>query len=242
MVTPRFVPSCTDKVLEELGKMAKEYDVHIQTHCSESDWQHQYSIERFGKHDAFVLDDFGLITNKTVLAHSVFLSDEDARLFAGKSASLAHCPLSNVYFSNAVMPLKRFHEMGVNVGAGTDISGGYATSMYSSIRQALISSRMLQDGVDPSIDREKRGVKNSAITLSNAFYTATVAGGKALNIAVGKLEKGYIADFQIVNLEELPIFGKLYEELSPQDILDKILLLSESSNIKEVWVQGSRVI
>lgn len=145
----------------------------------------------------------------------------------------------HAYFANSVLPLKDFRSKGVNVGMATDISGGYSPSMYQSIRQAVISSRMLQEGVNPSLLRDERGRPCSSITINNAFYSATVAGGIALNLPIGKLEKGYSFDVQIINMENnIPRF---YKEKNPEDLLHKILLLSESSNIKEVWVQGCRV-
>ncbi len=239
VVTPRFIPSCTPKALEGLGMLARKYDVHVQTHCSESDWAHQFVKEKYGVNDAKALDNFGLITEKTVIAHAPFLEPDDLKIIAGKKTSIAHSPLSNAYFANSVLPLKDFRSKGVNVGMATDISGGYSPSMYQSIRQAVISSRMLQEGVNPSLPRDERGRPCSSITINNAFYSATVAGGIALNLPIGKLEKGYSFDVQIINMENnIPRF---YKEKNPEDLLHKILLLSESSNIKEVWVQGCRV-
>ncbi|RKJ59685.1 guanine deaminase, partial [Butyricicoccus sp. 1XD8-22] len=69
VVTPRFIPSCTDEALEGLGRLAAKYDTHIQSHCSESDWEHEYVIDRFNKHDAFALNDFGLLQDKSIMAH-----------------------------------------------------------------------------------------------------------------------------------------------------------------------------
>lgn len=239
VVTPRFIPSCTSEALEGLGRLAKKYDVHVQTHCSESDWAHQFVKEKYGVNDAQALDNFGLITDKTVIAHAPFLESDDLRLIADKKPTIAHSPLSNAYFANSVLPFKDFSVKGVNIGMATDISGGYSPSMYQSIRQAVISSRMLQEGVNPSLHRNERGRAGSSITINNAFYSATAAGGIALKLPVGKLEKGYSFDVQIINTENnIPRF---YKEKNPEDLLHKILLLSESSNIQEVWVQGCRV-
>ena len=58
MVTPRFIPSCSDSVLHELGTISTEYQCRVQTHCSESDWEHQFVIDRFGQTDACVLHKF----------------------------------------------------------------------------------------------------------------------------------------------------------------------------------------
>ncbi|HBV66755.1 MAG TPA: guanine deaminase [Clostridiales bacterium] len=239
VVTPRFIPSCTSEALAGLGMLAKKYDVHIQTHCSESDWAHQFVKEKYGVNDAQALDNFGLITNKTIIAHAPFLEPDDLKIIADKKTTIAHSPLSNAYFANSVLPFRDFSSKGVNIGMATDISGGYSPSMYQSIRQAVISSRMLQEGVNPSLQRDERGRAGSSITINNAFYSATVAGGIALNLPIGKLEKGYSFDVQIINIENnIPRF---YKEKNPEDLLHKILLLSESSNIKEVWVQGRRV-
>jgi len=131
-------------------------------------------------------------------------------------------------------------DQGVNIGLATDISGGYSPSMYQSIRQAAISSKMLEEGVNPGIASNKRGLKNSAITLNTAFYMVTVAGGIALSLKLGKFEEGYIFDAQIVNVRKnLPSFN---QEKSKEDLLHKVLLLAEKDNITEVWVQGNRVI
>lgn len=239
VVTPRFIPSCTSEALEGLGMLAKKYEVHIQAHCSESDWAHQFVKEKYGLSDAKALDRFGLITNKTVIAHAPFLEEDDLELIAVKKTTIAHSPLSNAYFANSVLPLKYFASKGVNIGMATDISGGYSPSMYQAIRQAVISSRMLQDGVNPSLQSDVRGRKESSITLNNAFYSATVAAGIALDLPIGKLEKGYSFDVQIIDINNnIPRF---YKEKNIEDLLHKILLLSESSNIKEVWVQGNRV-
>lgn len=238
VITPRFIPSCTDESLYGLGRLAQKYDVHIQTHCSESDWEHDYVRKRFGNNDAQILNRFGLITDKTIIAHAPFLEEQDVDLLVSNGTSIAHCPLSNAYFANSVLPFRDFHSKGVNIGLATDISGGYSPSMYSAIRQAVISSRMLQDGVNPAIEKKERGREKSALTLNNAFYAATVAGGLALHLPIGKLEKGYSFDVQIISLSNIPRF---YPERSDEDLLHKILLLSESSNIKEVYVQGRKV-
>ncbi|MGI4748142.1 MAG: amidohydrolase family protein, partial [Janthinobacterium lividum] len=77
VVTPRFVPACTDRLLQGLGDIVRAGHCHVQTHCSESDWAHRHVLDRFGRSDAEVLDGFGLLTRRTVLAHANFLSPAD---------------------------------------------------------------------------------------------------------------------------------------------------------------------
>ena len=240
VVTPRFIPSCTDEALQGLSALAAKYNTHIQSHCSESDWQHEFSIERYGKNDAFALHDFGLLQEKSIMAHCTFLEDDDARLFASTGTAIAHCPLSNVFCSNGVLPTLHLHDFGVDIGLGTDISGGYSPSLFDNIRQAVISSRMLEEGVDTTLSANQRGVKNSRITINEAFYLATAGGGEALSLPIGKLEENFTWDVQIIDTNvrsaKLPIFDdELY------DIFQKIMYLARPENIKQVWVQGEKV-
>lgn len=242
VVTPRFIPSCSEEVLKGLGELAAKYDTHIQSHCSESDWEHNFVKERFGKNDAFALHDFGLLRDKSVMAHGNFLEEDDVELFAKTGTAIGHCPLSNAYFANAVIPIAHFSSKGVDIGLGTDISAGATPSLYDNVKQAVVSSRMLEDGVDATLPAEKRGTPNSRITINEAFYLATAGGGESLSLPIGRLEENYAWDVQIIDTEaegnKLPIFDEA-EEL--YDIFQRIMYLVKPVNIKEVWVQGEKV-
>jgi len=242
VVTPRFIPSCTDDVLKGLGELAAKYDTHIQSHCSESDWAHSYVKDRFGKNDAFALSDFGLLGDKSVMAHCNFLSDEDAKLFAETGTAIGHCPISNAYFANSVIPIARFLSNGVEIGLGSDLSGGFSPSLFDNTRQAVMSSRMLEDGVNPSLPAEERGVPLSRITMNEAFYLATAGGGESLSLPIGRLEEGYAWDVQVIDTTVFSAKLPIYDKNEPlQDSFQKIMYLARPENIREVWVQGEKV-
>ncbi|MFB5089282.1 guanine deaminase [Psychrobacillus sp. PGGUH221] len=242
VVTPRFIPSCTDDALKGLGELAAKYDTYIQSHCSESDWEHEYVQNRFQKNDAFALNDFGLLREKSVMAHCNFLNDADAELFAETGTAVSHCPVSNAYFANSVIPIAHLHSKGVEIGLGSDISGGFSPSLFDNARQAVISSRMLEDGVNTSLPADERGVSNSRITINEAFYFATAGGGESLSLPIGRLEENYAWDVQIIDTllpsARLPIFNS-NEDLI--DVFQKIMYLVRPENIREVWVQGEKV-
>lgn len=199
VVTPRFIPSCTDEALQGLGELAAKYDTHVQSHCSESDWAHGYVRDRFQKNDAFALHDFGLLRDKSVMAHCNFLSDDDAQLFADTGTAVALCPISNAYFANSVIPVSHFHEKGVEIGLGSDISGGFSPSLFDNVRQAVISSRMLEDGVNATLPAQDRGVPNSRLTIHEAFYLATAGGGESLSLPIGRIQENYAWDVQVID-------------------------------------------
>ncbi|AIQ21583.1 guanine deaminase [Paenibacillus sp. FSL H7-0737] len=242
VVTPRFIPSCTNEALQGLGDLAAKYDTHIQSHCSESDWAHGYVQERFQKNDAFALHDFGLLRDKSVMAHCNFLEEEDVELFAETGTAIAHCPISNAYFANSVIPIAHFHAKGVEIGLGSDISGGFSPSLFDNIRQAVMSSRMLEDGVNPSLPAQERGLLGSRIKIDEAFYLATAGGGKSLSLPIGRILEGYTWDVQIIDTKlpsaRLPIFDG-NEDL--EDVFQKMMYLARPENIREVWVQGEKV-
>lgn len=238
VVTPRFIPSCTDEALQGLGQLAEKYDTHIQSHCSESDWEHQYAYNRYGKSDTEMLHSFGLLTDKSVMAHAGLLSDADMQQFADTGAAVAHCPISNAYFGNAVTRVKQLmDDYQVKVGLGSDISGGFSPSLYDNLKQAVISSRMLEDGVNPLLSAEQRGKAESRLSLNEVFYLATVGGGEALSLPIGKLDVGYAFDAQIIDVTRFPFI----EETDLDEVFQKSLYLAESEDIKQVFVQGELV-
>ena len=242
VVTPRFIPSCTDEMLEGLGKIAKEYDCHVQTHCSESDWEHSYVIERHGVRDTISLDNFGLLGNKTVLAHSNFIDDSDMQTIKQRQTGIAHCPLSNFYFSNAVFPARKALDKGLDIGLGTDISGGASPSLLHNCNQAITASRTLEEGVNPELPAEQRGSPNSRIDFKEAFWMATTGGGRALNLKIGQITAGYAMDAIVVDtaVPESNVF--VWDDRdSVEDVLQKIIYNADRSNITKVWVQGDQL-
>lgn len=238
VVTPRFIPSCTDESLHKLGALAKKYNTHIQSHCSEGDWEHEYVQDRCGQHDAFALHHFGLLGEKSTMAHCNFLSDEDAKLFAQTDTAIGHCPISNGYLANSILPIKKFLHYGIHIGLGTDISGGYSPSIYDNMKQTVLASQILEDGVNTKISSQERGVPNSRISINTAFYLATAGGGESLQLPIGRIQESYTWDIQIVDTTSFPIFNP-DEPLN--DIFQKIMYHTRSEHIKEVWVQGELV-
>jgi guanine deaminase len=241
VVTPRFIPSCTDELLTRLGRVARETGCHVQTHCSESDWEHEYVLARCGVTDTAALNGFGLLSRRTILAHGNFIgdADEDAILHAG--AGIAHCPLSNVYFSDAVFPLHRMLTRGVHVGLGTDIAGGASPSILENARHAVIASRILESGVDPTLSRTQRRSPGSRIDAVTAFWLATAGGGIALDLSIGLFREGYQFDAIVLDGQRPESNLHLGQDAAPDEILQKVVYHATRNDIVEVWVANRRV-
>lgn len=242
IVTPRFAPACTDALLEGLGELARATGTRTQTHCSESDWQHGHAVERFGTSDAEALDRFGLLGDHTVLAHGDHLGDDDLALLVRRGAGVAHCPLSNAYFANAVFPARRALDAGVRVGLGTDVAGGADPSLLRQCADAVTVSRLLDDGVDARIGPERRGVPGSRISIVEAFWMATAGGADLLGLPVGQIATGRQFDAVAVDLARPGSPLRIWDGIDDDArTFEKVVRLAGPSDISDVWVAGRRV-
>ncbi|KAJ3280057.1 hypothetical protein HK104_000960, partial [Borealophlyctis nickersoniae] len=162
IITPRFVPTCTPTLLRGLADLSTPHTVRIQTHASESEDQiafvkslHPPGAEWGTGTDVEVLDRCGIVKSGTVLAHTTRLTEAEETIIRKRGAGIAHCPLSNVFFGDAVLgvrglmrPKEVCGDAGteflppVKIGLGTDVAGGYAPSMLTAMRAAVISSRV----------------------------------------------------------------------------------------------------
>jgi guanine deaminase len=241
-VTPRFIPACTDAMLAGLAGIADEYGCHIQTHCSESDWEHRHVIDRLGASDAQSLDRFGLLTDRTILAHGIFVDDDDLAMIRTRDSGIAHCPLSNLYLSHAVFPARRALDQGVKLGLGTDIAGGASPSIFDNCRMAVSASRALEDGVDPALPPGERGTPGSSIDFREAFWMATAGGARALGLNTGRFAAGCAFDAIVVDTRVDDSNLTTWESMdSYDDVLQKIVYNAGRSNVTAVWVQGRLV-
>jgi guanine deaminase len=241
VITPRFIPSCSDELLRRLGRLAQESGCYVQTHCSESDWEHQFVLNRCGCTDTAALDTYGLLSRHTILAHGIFVSDADLEIITKRGAGIAHCPISNAFLSDAVFPLRRALQHGVHVGIGTDVAGGASPSILENARQAVIASRALECGVDAAQARERRGHPGARIDAATAFWLATAGGGLALDLPIGVFREGYQFDAVVIDGNAPGSNLRVDTDDTPEEVLQKITYHGSRSNIRNVWVANRRV-
>ena len=241
ILTPRFIPACTDETLTGLGQLAEETGVRIQTHVSESDWEHRYVLDRFGCTDTEALRRFGLVRSGSVLAHGDHLSDDDFSIISSAGAGVAHCPLSNSYFANAVFPARRALDAGVKVGLGTDIAGGAQPGLLGQAAHAVTVSRMLEDGVDPGQSAQDRGVPNSRLSIVDAFFLATVGGAALVDLPVGLIEVGRQFDALVINTTRPNAALQTWPVDDDARKFEKVVRLATPGDIDHVFVDGTRI-
>ena len=240
IVTPRFVPACTDELLRGLGELAASTGALVQTHCSESDWQHATSLERYGASDATALDRLGLVRDHAVLAHGGHLGDDDLDLLRRRGAGIAHCPLSNAYFGDAVTPVRRALDAGVRVGLGSDVAGGPRPGLLGQCADAVTMSRVLESGVDARVVTGERGVDGSRLTILDAFWLATAGGAELLGLDVGLLAPGRPFDAIAVDVARPGSALRRWDGVDDDArTFEKLVRLATPADLTHVWTAGA---
>ncbi|KAI9783027.1 MAG: hypothetical protein M1816_001604 [Peltula sp. TS41687] len=247
VLTPRFAPSCTPAALEKLGELHKETQLPIQTHISENISECDLVRELFPDSPSYaaVYDRYGLLTSKTILAHGIYLSNEERELIKQREAKISHCPVSNSALSSGAARVRWLLDGGITVGLGTDVSGGYSPSVLEAMRHAALVSRhvSLVEG-----DAAK-------LSMEEVLYLATRGGAKVLGIdhKVGGFEVGMEWDAQLIGLDLVPEGGGdggTNQAQGPVDIfgwenteerLAKWIFVGDDRNTLAVWVKGRLV-
>lgn len=229
IITPRFVPTCSVEILEELGKMAKEFDVPIQSHLSENTGEVEWVKELHPEHKnyASVYNCYDLFGQKpTVMAHCIYNTEEEVALMKNNEVYVAHCPHSNLNLSSGIMPVRHFLDNGVNMGLGSDISGGHKIS---------ISSVMAVSAQVSKIKWLETNKKLTPLTTSEVFYLGTKGGGQFFG-KVGSFQEGY--EFDALVIDDSNFFG---DGLTLEERLQRFIYLGDDRNIAERYVAGNKV-
>lgn len=228
MVTPRFAPTSTREQLDGLGKLASKYSAKVQSHISESKKELDWVRELYPERDSYtdVYEHYNLLKpNDTLMAHAIYLDDEEIEIMKRKEIRLVHCPDSNINVRSGIMPIKKYMKMGMKLGLGTDIAGGHKIAMNEAIVRAVQLSK-----IDCVINE-----KEDYLSITESFYLATKGGGEFFG-KVGSFESGYEFDALVIGCDSL--MEDLY---SVSDRLEKFLYTGDDRFIKEVYVKGNTI-
>jgi guanine deaminase len=230
IITPRFVPSCSMELLRGLGDMAEKYNVPVQSHLCENLDEISFvkALHPDCRNYASVYDASGLFGDvPTIMAHCVWVNDEEIDLIAKKKVTVAHCPSSNFNLSSGIAPVRRLIERGIPVGMASDVSGGHRLSMMS----VIVSSAQASN-----IRWLETGRSEKPLNTCELFYLATKGGGKFFG-RVGSFEEGYEFDALVVDDRSLPAFKKL----SLEERLQKFIYTGDDRNIKARYIAGRKI-
>ena len=243
IITPRFIPSCSDELLYNLGRLLLMYDVPVQSHLSENLGEIEY-VKKLCPDSKFygdAYDKYGLFGKvndylfnktkryKTLMAHCVYSSDAEIKLMKENDVYIVHCPSSNMNVSSGMAPIRKYLDLDMNMGLGSDVAGGTSESMFSIITKTIEVSKMYWRCIDQ---------KYKALNFNEAFYLATMGGGKFFG-DVGTFKEGYEMDAIVLDDSIL----KTTLKLSPLERLHRAIYLSLDlkGGIKHKYVKGRKL-
>ena len=239
ILTPRFIPCCTDPLMENLRRIQMAYGLPVQSHLSESKGEIEFVKflhpddpfygDVYNDYDLFGINDDIDTDVKTVMAHCVWSTEEEVALMRKNGVFVAHCPASNMNLTSGIAPIRKYLDLGLNIGLGSDIAGGHSDSIFRAISDAIQVSKMYFRMVDESV---------KPLVFPEAFYLATMGGGAFFG-KVGCFDEGYEFDALVLDDSVLP---------HPQSIdlaqrMERAVYLGlDEKNITAKFVAGKKII
>jgi cytosine/adenosine deaminase-related metal-dependent hydrolase len=222
---PRFVLSCTDDLLREVGAQAKVRGLGVHTHASENPGEIALVHARFGgRSNIEVLDHFGLLGPHACIAHAIHLSDSDRALLANRGAHVCTCPSSNLKLASGIAQVPELIAAGVNVALGAD--GAPCNNNLDAFQELRLLALLHKPRSGPR-----------TLPAPEAVRIATAGGAAALGLAdqIGSLEVGKRGDVIAVDITPL----HTVPAASPWS---QIAYAARACDVKHVAVDGQVVV
>jgi guanine deaminase len=229
ILTPRFVPACSPALLKKLGELAAKYNVPVQSHLSENRDEVKFVKELHPGIRTYsdVYNKYGLFgQTETLMAHCIYLEDEEIDLIRDNGVIAVYCPDSNLNLTSGVMHARKLIKRGVKVGLGSDVGGGHNISMTKAIVSAIQSSKVIRLN-EPETD---------ALTFEETFYMATKGNGCFFG-KVGSFEPGY--DFDALVIDDTSLGGR---EFDLAERLQRFIYIGDDRNIIFRYVKGNLIV
>ena len=231
IITPRFIPSCTDDLLYRLADLRAEFGVPVQSHLSENlgeiAWVKELVPTAKNYGDAY--RKFGLLGGDypCIMAHCVHSDALEMEYLKENGVFVAHSPESNMNIASGVAPVNRFLDYGIKVGLATDVAGGSHESMFKAMTHAIQASKLRWRLLDQSV---------APLTFDTAFYLATRGGGAFFG-EVGAFEEGFELDALVLDDSNLDH----PQPLSVRERLERFIYLGDERNLYAKVVGGRRL-
>ena len=238
ILTPRFIPCCTDELMEELKQIQMTYGIPVQSHLSESPGEiefvhflrpnNEFYGDAYNDYDLFGKNDDINTDVKTVMAHCVWSTEKEVELMKKNGVFVAHCPASNMNLSSGIAPIRKYLDLDLKIGLGSDVAGGQSESIFRAITDSIQVSKMYWRHVNQAC---------KPIVFSEAFFLATKGGGEFFG-KVGSFESDY--EFDAIVLDDSCLEHP--QELNILQRLERAVYLSlDTKGICAKYVNGNQI-
>ncbi len=219
VLCPHAVYTCSPQTLRKSLELALREDVYVHTHTAETQQEVEASLQQFGKRPVEHLHSLGLLTEKTLMAHVVWTTEEERELIKESGAKVLHCPESNLKLASGIAPISDYVRRGIHVCLGTD---GPASNDNLDMLEEMSLMAKLQKG--SNLDAR-------AMDARTALRIATEEGFRAVGIKAGRVEVGYEADLILLDMDK-PHLQPLYDPIA------QLVYSAKSSDIDTVICKG----
>jgi len=216
---PHSVYVCSKESLIKSNKLAKEKNIFLHIHVSETKQEVEDCKKEHGKSPVEYLDEIGFLDKNVIAAHSVWLDKNDLEIYKKRNVKVSHNPISNMKLASGIMSAAEMIDNNIIVGLGTDGAASNNTlDLFSDIRTCALLHKV--NKLEPT-----------ATNACQVINMATINGARALGLEkeIGSLEKGKQADIITVNLNKphlIPVYNP-YSHLAycvnGEDINDVII-------------------
>ncbi len=227
-VTPRFVLTSSRHQMKALSELhARHPETYIQTHISECEGELRSVAEAFpeAKDYLSIYEDYGLINERTLLGHGIWLTESERDRVAAFGATVVHCPTSNAFLGSGLIDLKKTCDAGIEVALGSDIGAGTSLSPWVTMLEAYKIQALRSQPLEPEA----------------LLYLATLAGAEALHMdhMTGSLEPGKQADFQVISFDAKPLLReRVARTRTPQERLFATVVHGDDRVLDKLYVAG----
>jgi 5-methylthioadenosine/S-adenosylhomocysteine deaminase len=224
---PHSVYALSDEVLRKVARIAAAEDLMVHIHLAEQSYENDLCLERYGRPLVPYLEDIGMFESHLLVAHGVWLTDDDQTRLAEHSVGVAHCPASNGRHASGIAPVVDLRQRGIPVGLGTDGPASHSRlDMFAEMRLAIRMARL-------------RALNAELLTPTDALAMATSEAAAALARSdIGTLQPGRWADMVNVAIEG----SSFTPVLEPEDLITHLVWSGSPSDIRSVWVGGHQVV
>ena len=225
-VAPHAPYTCTAEILRATADLAREFDVPLHTHLSETAFEVENMRNENGMPVIPYVKKQGILDAKLIAAHCVHVDVGEIRSLHNAGAGVSHNPSSNLKLASGFAPVMKMLETGVNVGIGTDgPASNNDLDMFEEVRLAAFIAKAVTN--DPT-----------SLPAPQALLMATRLGAQALHIGhlTGSLEAGKRADLILVDVS--PVHNAPSFKRAADNAYAQIVYASKSTDVSDVMVNG----
>lgn len=231
IITPRFIPTCTDELMKDLADLKRKYHLPMQSHLSENkeeiEWVKELCpwAECYG--DAY--DSSGILEGKysSILAHCVSSTNKEIELLREREVFVAHCPKSNLNLMSGIAPIRKYMEKEIPIGLGSDVAGGETLSIFEEMAKAIQVSKIYWRYIDDQC---------RPLTIPEVLFLATRGGGRFFG-KVGSFEEEF--EFDAIVIDDSQIKTQL--NLTLAERLERIVYAPSQCKLIAKVVSGKKI-